>query len=178
MSDPERVDSFRTWIACYNTKVEDISQATTEYILARKPLHEGDTPKLPTTLRMSGDELAEMTYPQALRSSLPIIRFPLPVFRENFEHALLDTQSVWPGVKALLLWGNESVDDCILAAKIIYDTVHDSVSQEERETKTKRRIEIHEIDGGNHFVRHILIRHVLLLTGFRPRSLTGTFPKP
>lgn len=145
--------------------------------MARKPLHEGDTPKLPTTLSMSEDELAEMTYPQALRSSLPIIRFPLPVFRENFEHGLLDTQGVWPGVKALLLWGNESVDDCILAAKIIYDTVHDTVS-EEGETKTKRRIEIHEIDGGNHFVRDILVEHASLLTSPRPRSLTGISPRP
>lgn len=149
---------FRSLISSYYPKVEDLSQVTLEYLSSRIALHEelGDSQtstsqqKTPTTRGMSDKEFDALTHPNALRSNFPILSFPPAIFRDNFQRALRPTGDTLPDVKVLVLWGNESINDCVLAAKAIGDFVLETIPRDK--ANTKRSVEIHPIDGGNHFV--------------------------
>lgn len=149
---------FRSLLSAYYPTVGDLGQVTIEYLSSRTPLHvnSGDskttTPqqKTPTTRRMSDEEYNALTHPDALRSNFPILSFPPAIFRDNFQRALRPAGDVLPDVKVLVLWGNESVNDCVLAAKAIGDFMLETIPDDE--TRVKRRVDIHVIDGGNHFV--------------------------
>lgn len=156
--DTDLTTIFRSLLSAYYPTVGDLAQVTIEYLSSRAPLHvnSGDsqtsTPqqKTPTTRRMSDEEYNALTHPDALRSNFLILSFPPAIFRDNFQHALRPAGDVLSDVKVLVLWGNESVNDCILAAKAIGDFMLETVPDDE--TRVKRRVDIHVIDGGNHFV--------------------------
>ncbi|EKM49786.1 uncharacterized protein PHACADRAFT_179168 [Phanerochaete carnosa HHB-10118-sp] len=108
-----------------------------------------DPSKRPTIERMSKDELESITDAGVLeRSSMKLFQASRDVLYPNVLRALVDTQGVWPDVNVLVFWCDESMHDCIWAAKFISDLGRAPSA----EGKQKRRIDVERLWGVNHFV--------------------------
>ncbi len=100
---------------------------------------------------MSTTELKECTDFGALERSNLSLRFAMPeVYHKNFKRALFDTQGVWPNVKAVVIWGEMSVPDCVWSAKVVRDML--AAQPEEGSTEVRREIHIQNLEGADHFV--------------------------
>ena len=79
------------------------------------------------------------------RSSSTLLKVPRDIIHANFRRALVETNGLWPNVKVLLVWADQSMHDCVWAAKSIFD-----IAAQDR--PWGRKIEIERLSGANHFV--------------------------
>lgn len=160
MSLKDRGEYFMTWVASYFEKAPDLDSATAPLLAARRIIQEGppsegavDTSKTPTVYRMSPEELESVIDREALeRSSFTLFRVSKDVLHQNFLRSLFDTGGVWPGVKALLVWCDESMHDCVWAAKVITEFARQPRGVE----CTERVLEVERLSDANHFVGAML----------------------
>ena len=95
-----------------------------ESLKARKALNEaderGDRVK-PTVDRMSDIQYKSVMYLGVFTRSYVILRFLAhgQTYRSNLQKTLFDTQGIWPDVKALYIWCDMSISDCLLGAKYV-----------------------------------------------------------
>lgn len=100
---------------------------------------------------MSPEELESLIDRETLeRSSWLLLRVAREVLRENVLHSLLDTGGVWPDVKVLLVWCDETMHDCVWAAKTIVELARGPGAE-------KRQVDVERITGGNHFVSALAV---------------------
>lgn len=160
MSLKERGDYFTHWVSCYFENIPDLATVSPSLLASRQIVQEGplaySTPgpaKVPTVDRISPEELESMIDRDVLeRSSMIMLRVSREVFHSNFRHALVDTRGAWLGVKVLLLWCDESMHDCVWAAKIITETVE----RPSAEGSVRRNFEAQKLSGANHFVSSLI----------------------
>lgn len=170
LRDPKAVNEetkeFPTWGAIYFTQVitrpdEDAdSPGFDEMLPTRKPVHEmeGADPRfMPTTLRMTPEERAEVTDVEAVwRSQKLILGMDVSVFRENVLQAFFECPAddntggemlVWPRVKVHSVWCDLSPGDDVYGGDMLKQ-----IAREYREKGRGRSVEVHRLQEANHFV--------------------------
>ncbi|KIP03868.1 hypothetical protein PHLGIDRAFT_76932 [Phlebiopsis gigantea 11061_1 CR5-6] len=136
---------FIPWVSNYFEAIPDLASATPAVLAARRT-----AAKAPTVARMSPAELEALLDRGALmRSSAALFRVARAVLHANFRRALLDTAGVWPRVKVLLVWCDESMHDCLWAAKTIVAFAR--APREDGDVGTRREVEVEKLAGANHF---------------------------
>ncbi|KAF9809226.1 hypothetical protein IEO21_07490 [Rhodonia placenta] len=157
---------FPISIATYFTQVvtrpdEDAeSPGFVEMLHARKPIHEaeGTDPRfMPTTLRMTPEERAEVTDAEAVwRSQRLILHMDVSVFRENVLQAFFEChvddgtggeKLIWPQVKVHSVWCDMSPGDDVYGGNKLKQMV-----REYRGKGRGRSVEVHKLEQANHFV--------------------------
>lgn len=146
LSPKERGDKFLPWVSSYFSAVSSLSEVTPAFLAARSALPD-DTFR-PTVKGMSAPELASTTHFGALASNLALRQIDPAIYARNLRRALVDTGDVWQNVKALVVWCDMSVVDCIWGAKACADLV----AEKHGVGHIQRAIEFIKIEGANHFV--------------------------
>ena len=153
----ERLALGSAWLWYYFTRVTELDQVDGSFLASRVALHENplsrneavNESKTPTFLKTSKEEINSFKDVDALvHSGIPILASNLDVFQENFERALFDTEGLFPGVKVVVAWGDESMDDAVWTAKL----VNDRVKSEQPEGKVRRNVALYRMEGANHVV--------------------------
>ena len=113
---------------------------------------------LPTTARMSEDELRDLTHPaifERLQHAIwsPALRL---IYEANAGRALCDCprlddgtgskKKIWPEVKVHLLWCHMTIGEVAWAAAVL------SSRHREVDPDARRPMEVHKLEGANHFV--------------------------
>lgn len=147
--------------------MSDLSSLTMGTLALRVPIHSSENnysirDPTPSVKRMTAEEFHGMTDMEAFsRIPLAVGKVDLKVFRDNFiralwededpvTHEILNTKGKsppLPRVKLLVIWGDMTIIDCVLAAS--------AISKHVVAGHVQRRIEIEKIEGANHFVRVI-----------------------
>ena len=112
----------------------------------------------PTTAKMTEDELREVTHPvifQRLQHAIwsPALRL---IYEANAGRALLDCRllddgtggkkKIWPDVKVHLLWCDMTAGEVAWAAAVF------NYRHREADPVARRPMEVHKLEGANHFV--------------------------
>ncbi|KAF7797956.1 hypothetical protein EIP86_009163 [Pleurotus ostreatoroseus] len=153
LSPKERGEVFLSWVSAYFTPVPSLSDVSPSLLAPRTFVPESDdvsSPRFPTVKRMSPAELASVTHFTALASNLALRQIDESVYAANLRRALFDTNAVCPRAKALVLWCDMSIGDCVWAAKGIADLL--AAESANAGSKTKREVEFVKLEGCNHFV--------------------------
>ena len=174
LSLDERGALFVPWVSNYFETIPDLATVTPTMLAARPT-----TAKTPTVARIPPTELEALLDRGALvRSSSALFRVAREVLHANFRRALLDTDGVWPRVKVLLVWCDESMHDCVWAARTIVALTQ--APREDGDSGIRREFEVEKLAGANHFVspvaalcRATVLRHGNSRTGIRLRPSFG-----
>ena len=174
LSLKERGEAFMVWVSCYFETIQSLHSVTSSVLSARKALNEKstspDTLKVPTVHRMTKEELDAVIDREVLeRSSNSLLRTPREVLRQNVEKALVDTGGLWPNVKVLLVWCNQTMHDCVWAAKAVADLAQNPAPG-------SREIEVERLHDANHFVRQTYTS-IVTTNADGVNSLTGMLPR-
>jgi hypothetical protein len=146
----ERGEAFVPWVSYYFEPIATLEEVTLSILAMRRGIHEqslsADIAKVPTVYQMTAEELNSVLDRDVLeRSSATVIRVSRDIYSQNVERSLLHTQGILPDVKILLVWADESMHDCIWAAKLISEMAV-NVGPD------GRKIEVERLCGANHFV--------------------------
>ena len=121
----ERGEAFVPWVSYYFETISSLEDVTLNQLSVRRGIHErslaaDDLTKIPTVYRMTKEELDSVLDRDVFeRSSRFIFTIARDVLAGNVERSLVDTGGVWPAVQVLQLWADESMHDCIWAAKTL-----------------------------------------------------------
>jgi len=163
LTKEEKMARFPAFISSYFTQsvIDQEDFKSPEFIrmlLARKVVHsrEGDSDSyhdlMPTTQRMSPDQLAEVADQAVMwRSQHLFQRIDLSIYQENFRAAILGCDSeresiIWPRLRVHWLWCDMTISDaiyCVIAAK--------NITEQNRQSQRGRQVEFRRIENANHF---------------------------
>lgn len=147
----EVMSRFPTWVSSYYT--HDLSSHTLRGLDFRKS---GDRPSIlgmsPEDLRLTFDGVA------ALRNDFPVIDIPMQgTLASQAQHALFDSEvsgTILPGLQIVHLVGTCTTWTSTWAYFEVERRYNESVAVHGDNTRPIRFI---EIEGGNHFVSHLLV---------------------
>lgn len=150
LSPEERGTTFLPWVSSYFPAVDSLDVVTPAILAARVPITDDTLP--PSTNTMSPSELASCTHFGALASNVALRQVDPQVYMQNMRRALTDTRGVLGNVKAVVIWCDMSVVDCVWAAKAVAD-----VMDETELGRIRRTVEFVKLESANHFVRALCL---------------------
>ncbi|KAI0930702.1 hypothetical protein AcW1_003659 [Taiwanofungus camphoratus] len=150
---PEQIgEKFSRWAGGYYAHMPTalssfatLSRAEFYAGLAQTPISNPPLNQQPSLARMSAAEVAATTdWVGAPRSYIPMISIDQTIYEVNKCRALLDA-TIWPRLRATLVWCDMSVGETMIAA---WDLAR-SVSQSWPEGA--RKVDVRRMEGANHF---------------------------
>ncbi|KAH9890074.1 alpha/beta-hydrolase [Cubamyces lactineus] len=126
----------------------------------RQPLHQMsmdvDSKYLPTTSKMTPEELDSITYPSILGEFQHTLwAVGVDILHENLVHAFYDCRfddgtgvmkKVWPKLRVHLIWCDMTLGECAWAATVVYHGLQNA------DPAKRRAIQFHKLEGANHFI--------------------------
>lgn len=143
-------NQFILHVATNFEPVTDLRALTADVLAARKDMTKvtSDPRYVPTTSRMTPEELEGMTTPSILPRILPYLLLPQPIHQENIKRAMFDTKGQWPNVKALVLWADMTCSYSPWGAKHFLSLLDQPVAPGE----SRREISFVKLADSGHFV--------------------------
>ena len=142
---------FMVWVSTYFDAVPDQATMTEAKLATRSNnyLSITDPTRKATILRFTEEELPAVADFTVMERTPDVTWGVLPeIYWENTHRALIDTQGVWPDMKALLMWCDMSTPDIVWAMK----TVTDRTLGAQASGVPTRDVKVVKVEGGNHFV--------------------------
>ncbi|KAI0700599.1 alpha/beta-hydrolase [Cytidiella melzeri] len=152
LSSRDTAEAFIEWVSAYWEPFASLNQVSELAVVAQRNMARlcSDPKYLPTSRRMTAEELEAVSYPSAaLRIGHPG-HISLDVYGSNARRALLDTNGAWRNVRALVLWADMSCAYCPWGAKVLSDQLKRPV----RAGEIRRDVSIMKLENANHFLHY------------------------
>ena len=150
--DADRASLFRRWVSTYWGPLHTLSDITAEACQHEnfKDIYEvtSDSKYIPSTDRMSGDELNGVTAPSVVARIGTPFDIADAVYAENFQYGLFDINGTWKKLKVVALWAEMSCVYCVWSARALSEILQ-SPAAEQHERRPIKQV---KMDNANHFV--------------------------
>ncbi|KZT65133.1 hypothetical protein DAEQUDRAFT_697601 [Daedalea quercina L-15889] len=142
------------WLSGYfshsSSPLDSLCSATLDELragLAQSPILDPPVDYQPTAVRMTPQELEEVTDPAVNTRAHPLFHAVDPgIYRNNMQAALWDS-TTWPHLKVTLVWCDMSPPETIISAWYITQQI------KEEWPKDARKVDVLRFEGANHFTR-------------------------
>lgn len=141
---------FVPWVSGFFEPVHGLASVTPGLLRERKNMKDvsADRKYLPTSERMTLEELLSVASPAVLPRVAPILALKQEVYQQNLRRALLDTKGLWPNVKVVMLWADMTCMYAPWGARYLSDMLATPVVEGEQ----RRDVQIVKLPGASHFV--------------------------